>query len=138
MLKTPLYQAIASISDAARRCVETGNSWQITHEMRRDYLVSNLLPSGSGFDNGTSFDDVRSNADRLIFNTSFHHMDENGTYDGWTQHTVTVKADLVHGIIIRVTGRNRNAVKEYIAETFGQLLRLEDDWTDVAFKGAGV
>jgi hypothetical protein len=48
-------------------------------------------------------------------------MDEHGCYDGWTHHKVIVKASLWAGIDIRVTGRDRNQIKEYIAEQFNSL-----------------
>lgn len=79
--------------------------------------VKDFMPSGSGVDDGTKLDD-RSNPDKLEFIASFHHMDENGCYDGWTDHRVIVKPSLVFGTSIRVTGRDRNQIKDYLHELF--------------------
>lgn len=79
------------------------------------------MPSGSGFDNGTSIDLDASHAEKLVFTTAFHHMHESGMYDGWTDHVVTVTPSF-SGFNLRVSGRNRNDIKEYIADTFHEAL----------------
>jgi hypothetical protein len=45
-------------------------------------------------------------------------MNDGGFYDGWTDHSVIVTPSLVEGFNLRVTGRNRKDIKEYIAEQF--------------------
>lgn len=74
-----------------------------------------MLPSGSGFDMGTTL--LSCTDEAMVFSAPFHHMDENGGYDGWTEHKVYVRATF-DGFDIRVTGSNRNDIKEYIADTF--------------------
>ena len=74
-------------------------------------------PRGSGFDAGTTLDIDASNATKLVFITSFHHMDEHGGYDGWTEHKVVV-TPAFYDFDTRVTGRDRNRIKEYIGEVF--------------------
>ena len=65
-----------------------------------------------------------------MFRVDFHHMDDNGYYDGWTEHVVTVKPSLCFDIEISVSGRNRNGIKEYILDTFHHLLIiLVDEYT---------
>lgn len=78
--------------------------------------ISNHAPSGSGFDNGTKLCET-STPGRLVFLTSFHHMNDYGTYIGWTTHSVVVTPCFT-GFNLRVTGRNKRGVKEYIADTF--------------------
>lgn len=118
MKKTVIHQ-IASIQQAIVNCVNSGNrEWSERHEIARDQLIKSFMPSGSGFDNGTSFNDVLSSPERLVFNVSFHHMNERGAYDGWSHHTVVVTPSLVHGFTVRVTGRDRSNIKEFIAESF--------------------
>lgn len=82
-----------------------------------EYLIKEFMPSGSGFDAGTTIDIDRSNARKLVFKTAFHHMDQHGGYDGWTNHNVIVTSEF-DGLNIHVTGRDRNDIKEYIGETF--------------------
>lgn len=52
-------------------------------------------------------------------------MNENGFYDGWTEHTITVRADLAHGFKISISGRNRNEIKDYLHEVFSDCLETE-------------
>jgi hypothetical protein len=122
----PLYKQIASAVDARSRCILRGSTeW----EQRWDARIKKMeeaLPSGSGFDNGTTITvghpgtsvGDRSIPDRLVLVTSFHHMDEGGGYDGWTEHQVRVTASLIFDFELRVTGPNRNDIKDHIAETF--------------------
>lgn len=125
-----LYSELASLIQARLTCMDKGNTeWKLNHEARIEELVKEHMPSGSGFDNGTTIDFDHSHADKLVFNTSFHHMNENGYYDGWTEHAVTVTPSLVSRFHIRVSGRNRSAIKDYIHEAFAcslhELLKIE-------------
>lgn len=89
-------------------------------------LSDRYMPAGSGFDAGTRLRTDKCSENRLVFDTSFHHMDAYGSYDGWTDHTVYVRATLT-GFDIRVTGSNKNDIKGYIADTFRECLRMEID-----------
>ena len=113
------YQVIARTLGALRRCEQTPDShadWIKRHSDHLDDLVSEF-PSGSGFDNGTKLDDD-STPEKLVFNTAFHHMNENGCYNGWTEHQVIVSPSLELEYTIRITGRDRNEIKDYIADCF--------------------
>lgn len=91
-------------------------------------LTKAELPRGSGFDNGSQLNYENTKTDRLVINTAFHHMDEHGSYDGWTEHTVIVTPSLLYGFELRVTGRNRNMIKEYISDVFHGVLNEEKAW----------
>lgn len=82
-----------------------------------DYILRNYLPSGSGIDNGTKLNEA-SRSTRLIFDFGFHHMDEWGFYDGWTEHSAIVTPSLEREFDLRITGRNRNEIKDSLHETF--------------------
>lgn len=125
-----LAQQIAVAVQARHNC-EHGNTlnaeWLARWTERLDDIARNVLPSGSGFDNGTTIDLDNSNAKQLAFETSFHHMNEHGMYDGWTEHRVVVKPAF-DGFTITVSGRNRNDIKDYIAETFHHVLSETYEW----------
>jgi hypothetical protein len=132
-----LYSELASLVQARANCAESGNDeWFSRHAERIETLVSEHMPSGSGFDSGTKIDLDASHADKLVFTTSFHHMHESGMYDGWTEHTVTVTPSLTSGFHLRISGRNRNDIKEYIADCFNVALehdlKPEMDWQMVS------
>jgi len=121
-METSLVNLIASALEAAENCKRHDNAdWFSKHMGAIETLVRDYLPSGSGFDNGTQIDLVASKPDKLIFETGFHHMTE-GTYDGWTHHRVTVTPSFVFGVNVAVSGRNRNDIKDFIAETFHEAL----------------
>ncbi len=109
---------IASLFNAYQTCVRTGHDWAKNHKENINQIVHLIFPSGSGFDSGTSFDFDSSKDDRLVFITDFHHMDEHGGYDGWTRHNVIVTPSLMFGFDLRITGKDRNDIKDYIHECF--------------------
>ncbi len=118
-----VYCAIAQTLQARKACERSGNvEWHDKHNEALETLVMRFMPSGGGFDNGTTLDEDRSTTERLVFVTSYHHMSEHGFYDGWTEHTVIVRASLVYGFTVSVTGRNRDEIKDYIAESFRSAL----------------
>lgn len=119
------YNAIAHALDAANRCYKNENfEWHTNHKNRIDDMCKEHAPRGSGFDSGTTIDFDHSTPERLVFNTAWHHMNDGGFYDGWTEHTVIVKQSLL-GIDVRVTGRDRRGIKDYIGEMFRNLCSVE-------------
>lgn len=122
----PLYQCLASRIVAMQNCARSGNAeWGYKHQQWLVDATKRYLPSGSGFDLGTQILLSVSNSSRIVLMISFHHMDEHGGYDGWTHHRVTVRPDLLTGISITVSGRNRNDIKDYIADTLWHCLTQE-------------
>jgi len=125
MQTKPLYVHIAELTAAMENCRKTDNAeWLEKHQDTIDELVKNHMPRGSGIDCGCEYDNA-STPNRLCFTTSYHHMDEYGGYDGWTDHTVIVTPDLSDGFNLRITGRNRNDIKDYLHEVFDLALRQE-------------
>ena len=126
-----VYQEIASALDGMRNCQahyeQPGKShlfdWIDRHRDRAETITKRYMPSGAGIDTGTTLDVDSCRDNKLVFNTSFHHMDESGGYDGWTDHTVTVKPSLVHGLDITISGRDRNDIKSYLHDVFDMALR---------------
>ena len=122
----PLYQALARALVARQNCEKSGNTeWFAKHTATIQELCRLHLPSGSGFDNGTTINLDLSTSDKLVFVTSYHHMNGDGFYDGWTEHTVTVRPSLSSTITLAISGRDRNDVKEYIHECFTAALVAE-------------
>src|SRR5690606_9826247 len=111
-------------------CLKSGNTeWHSRHGETLARIIRDRMPSGSGFDCGTELHETECrDGERLVFSTEFHHVNEHGGYDGWTQHKVTVRPSLVFGLDIRVSGRDRNDIKDCIAELFHAALSAE--WTE--------
>jgi hypothetical protein len=126
MSKEMVYKLLASLIDARLNCIKSKNTeWIDNHEDSIEMIMKEHAPSGSGFDNGTSFDYEKSTGERLVFNTSFHHMNENGYYNGWTGHAIVCTPSLAFDFLIRVTGKDRNDIKNYIGEMFEIFLHTE-------------
>ena len=123
-MQTTMIRAIASTIDAYKRCLETGNKeWADKHRERLAQL-EHELPSGSGIDCGTKIDLDRSYIDRVTLTFSYHHMNENGFYVGWTEHTAVIRPAF-DGLRIDITGRNRNDCKEYFHQVYSHALQAE-------------
>lgn len=121
-MKERLYSKIAGTLQAYKNCIESGNKeWEEKHEETLEKLVDKL-PSGAGIDSGIELNFEESKINKLVFNFSFHHMDEMGGYDGWTDHKLIVKPDLYFGAELIITGRNKNQIKEYLSDIFYPVL----------------
>ena len=124
MKKIPLYVALA------RTIAWTPPEGYVGEREKRLKGLIDELPSGSGWDCGTKLDEERTrvgvNADceRIVLFGSFHHMNDGGMYDGWTDHEIHVKPSLRWGFEMRVTGRDRNDIKDYLHDLFHEALSL--------------
>jgi len=123
-MEARLYQHIARRLEAIQSC---NDEWIDKHEQAIESLVIGYMPHGSGIDNGTFIDIVNSTPNKLIFTFGYHHMNENGYYDGWTEHKLIVTPSFAFGIDIRITGRNRNDIKDYLYQTFEYAINLVVD-----------
>jgi hypothetical protein len=120
---TKVYQQIASLIQARQNCQQTGNTdWESRHEDRIYSLVNEYMPSGSGIDNGTSIDLDASTPEKLVFSFGYHHMNESGYYVGWSEHRLIVTPSLASGFDLRITGRDRDQIKEYLADVYSAAL----------------
>ena len=119
MRERTLADHISSTLQAIANCEQSGNTeWRDTWRAVLRQLARDYLPRGSGFDSGSTINEDRSRPDCLVLGTEFHHMDENGCYDGWTQHTIRVRPTFGPDFSLAIGGRDRNGIKDYIAETF--------------------
>ncbi|NCC74709.1 MAG: hypothetical protein EOM06_15130 [Sphingobacteriia bacterium] len=116
-MKQTVASEIYSRLQAIESCKKAGNTeWEDKHSEALRIIEKDILPSGSGIDCGTKIDrDFKPNKIKLI--CSFHHMDENGYYDGWTEHVITV-TPVFDGINIKISGKNKNFIKEYLADVY--------------------
>ena len=115
-------KALSRAIVSGRNAESSGNTEWAEKWRKRVSDIMDGAPSGSGFDNGTQLGDAHKLTDRrLTFATSFHHMTDGGFYDGWTDHLITIEATF-DGVGVKVSGRNRNDIKDYIAEIFASWL----------------
>lgn len=130
----PLYQVLAEIVNSRLHCVNSPAHAQVAGHWTEclTQLAKNFLPSGSGVDSGTVIDLEQSTSKQLVLNAAFHHMDENGYYNGWTHYVVRVKANLSSGIELVVSWpkgeKDYNETSDYLSELFYVNLKEESDY----------
>ena len=113
---------IATAIGAEAKCAQGGNQlWEDRWGRVLDWIEKQHLPSGSGIDSGTRIDRARTTPDKVVLVTSFHHMNEHGMYDGWTDHVIFCRPAF-DGITVSIGGRDRNGIKDYLHEVFWDAL----------------
>jgi hypothetical protein len=118
----PLYAEIAGLLGAVKNCEQAGNQeWLERHKDALEQIERNLLPRGSGVDCGTKIDEA-STPNKIILTLSFHHLNEHGSYDRWTEHTCIITPDLQFAISIDITGPDRNGILDYLHDLYRHTL----------------
>lgn len=122
--KKPLYQVLAR-----KIAWDPAPQYRVQRNDEIARLLK-LLPSGSGWDEGTKLSDS-TNAKRIQLHGAYHHMNPNGFYDGWTEHSIVITPSLAWGFEMKITGPNRNGIKEHLHEIFDYALReLVDEFEE--------
>ena len=101
-----LYIRIASAVQARLNCAEhpdTHSFWFGRWSERLEGYETEQLPSGSGIDCGTKINLDESTGERLVMTLSYHHMNESGMYDGWSEIQIVVAPSLIHDISLDIT-----------------------------------
>jgi hypothetical protein len=120
MQKRKVYQVLAHL-------VAWNPPVSIADERARQIREAlDMLPSGSGWDCGTKLDESKSTPQKLVLYGSYHHMNDGGYYDGWSEHTIVVTPHLAQGFQIKITGRDRNDIKEYLYDLFYEALAQDE------------
>jgi hypothetical protein len=113
-------QKLASTFAAYLNCVKSGNKeWEERHWDAIETACENL-PHGSGIDGKCEFQPENSTPEKLVFFFEFHHMDEHGGYNGWTEHNLTITPSLQFGYKLSISGRNKDDIKTYLYDLFNE------------------
>jgi|WetSurSiteA1Bulk_404760.scaffolds.fasta_scaffold01829_7 hypothetical protein len=112
--------AICALKRPPRISTETLEFW-----IKRLAKLEKHLPSGSGFDDGTTIDHAHSSPTKIVLRTSFHHMAESGMYDRWTKHIIRIYPSFFGDFDITISGPNYRNIKDYIIEVFLNALDAE-------------
>jgi hypothetical protein len=118
-----VVEVLNSTIVARLNCRSHGNAeWAQRHTDTIKRIAKDLLPSGSGVDCGTTVDLECSIGDRIVLHTSYHHMDDDGGYDGWTEHIITIRPSFLGNLTLSISGKNRNDIKEYLHDLYDTAL----------------
>lgn len=124
-METINVRNLASKFTAYKNCQKVNNlDWEFKHKDAIELMLYNL-PSGSGLDNGVKFDWNNSTSEKLVFTFSYHHLNEDGYYTGWTDHKLVITPSLAFGININITGKDKNGVKEYLTDMFNDIFTTD-------------
>lgn len=127
MRRITVASYIAEITQAIKNCEVSGNQeWKLIHSATLDYVEKEYLPSGSGIDDGTCIDRDDTDTNKITLLASYHHMNDAGYYDGWTNHIITITPTF-RGLAVEVSGEDRNDIHEYLADTYREALSQEVD-----------
>jgi hypothetical protein len=127
-MKYKVYQKIAQCVDARLTCIKRENTaWIAKHEETIEEMIKEYMPHGSGIDGKTTIDYDKSKSDKLVFNSSFHAMNENGFYEGWIDYILSVSPSLIHGFILSIVGQfgQRQDIKDYLYDIYRDALQQE-------------
>jgi hypothetical protein len=124
--------AFVSCKQALENCKKSGNDeWLQRWHDRLNGLVD-LIPLGSGLDAGPrAHGSVEVDPDGIRFDVGFHHMNDVGHYDGWSSHTVTIRPAF-DGLNVRISGRDRNQIKDHIHEVMEHAFTQNVTWDEPA------
>lgn len=129
-LPKKLAHYIASACAAERRCNKHNNSFADRWDDLLTLIEKNLLPHGSGIDCGCKIVREKCDDSRITIEFSYHHMNENGVYVGWSEYRVTARPGLEIDLSLTITGQDRNGLKEYFADLFLATLLTQYRHTD--------
>jgi hypothetical protein len=138
----PLYQHMATAIDAMKRCkadvaaIKAGNGphasflplreeWSTRWQDRLDAMLQ-ALPHGSGLDTAWRYDLDKCSAECVVLTISYHNMDEQGGYCGWSDLVITIRPSLIHGTVLRITGGD-SLLKDYLYDILTSALCEEHD-----------
>ena len=130
MINIQVYQEIARILNAMENCRKIKKDsnetlynetyWYDRHAEKVDYIIKNYLPHGSGIDSKTEIDFEKSNDDKIVINSEYHCMNENGYYDGWVNFRILIIPCLLFGFKLKIIGNfgKYKHVKDYLHDLF--------------------
>ena len=120
-----VIKTLSSTIGARLNCIESNNSeWEDRHENTIKNIIDNYLPHGSGIDSGNEIDFKKSTANKIVINSSFHTMDQQGGYSGWIDFKVIIKASLQFDFDLTIKGmfsKNKDSfgLKDYLYGVYG-------------------
>ena len=119
-----VYKRLARLIDTYQH---TNQEWCDIATDRINKITDEVLPSGSGLDAGCIVDLDKSTPNKIVIETSFHHMNDVGYYTKWTDHTITITPSLSRDYEIKIGGRDYKQIKDYIWEVFDNAMKTETE-----------
>ncbi len=120
-----VYEEMAQILTAIENCKKSNNeTWLSRYQENLEQIIEDFLPHGSGIDSGVKISE-KAKSNKIVLEFGYHHMNENGFYNGWTYHELIITPNLAFGYDVRMTGPDKSNVKDYLYEAFDYALTQE-------------
>jgi hypothetical protein len=130
-MKTSLISKIASTIEARQNCKKLNNTeWFENHTFYLEELEKKYLPHGSGIDSGCNINLELSKPDKIVIHFGYHFMNENGYYERWEYYNLVVTPSF-HGIDLRIVGKDKNGIKDYLYQVFDYCLTEEIEFNPI-------
>lgn len=125
--RTTIIRELASQIERYQRCSKDAHFAHAANDAKSILAnLSNVLPHGSGIDNGVAICIDDSSEHKIVLRVSYHHMNDVGMYAGWTEHRIVVTPSFA-GFDLSISGRNRNEIKDYLHDVISQCLQNRID-----------
>lgn len=122
---------LASRVQAVKNCIKSKNTeWDAKHREAIEQLLD-ALPHGSGIDGEWRIEPENCSDSVITLFCSYHHMNDGGYYDGWTDFTVKIRPSF-YGIDVKVTGAfppKYRDTREYLQEILHMALSRKVYWS---------
>lgn len=115
------YQCLGVAFQAYKNCIVSND---FTNLEKWETVINDIvesLPTGSGIDGETTFDFEKSKVDKLIINSEFHFMDNNGFYDGWGTFRIIISPDwrgFNMNVSCKFPKKYKMILQDYLYDTF--------------------
>ena len=90
-------------------------------------LLQELLPNGNGIRGQEGLAEIlpESTKKRIVIYTTYWHPNDSYETSRWTAHQVIITPSFEREINIRITGKNKDNVKDYLHDIFREALMKE-------------
>jgi hypothetical protein len=93
-----------------------------------EYIVRELLPKGSGFDDYPAI--VEASDSEVIIVIRYHPLNEDGYYEGWIEERLHITPSIIHTYKSELTDNSgaEEGIREYILDTYHEVLSSQFDY----------
>jgi hypothetical protein len=112
-----VYEKMASLLAEYNKYIGENEQKRMLRRAIEEF-VAEYMPKGGGWKDGTSIDLTESNDSEIVLRGTYYHVISYGNYGAPTEHKILIDASLSRGFKVKVTGRDKNDVKDELYERF--------------------
>ncbi len=128
-----VYKELSSSIATRLRCITRRNfdpanseTYVINHTKKIEKIIREYLPHGCGINDGYDFDYDHSTGEKLVINSSYHCIDNNGFYVMKIPFTIIVTPSLLFDFKLKISGTfgKKKNTKEYLYNLFSESFNI--------------